>query len=197
MLSEEQPVIDRVTHHRELLVELALSQVGVHETTGNNDGPQIKKYLKVTGLSEGYAWCAAFIAWLHTKLNIPNPESAWSPDWFKTNVVFDKFDLNEQDFVGRIGQVFGLFFNNRISHVGLFVRILPNHYETVEGNTSLRGIVNMDELTDEEKQVERESIWVAHKLRNKRDIAKVSDFVGAKEILQGWKEKNFKIKTTL
>jgi hypothetical protein len=38
---------------------ILVSQVGVKEKTGHNDGVQIKKYLASVGLPEGYAYCAA------------------------------------------------------------------------------------------------------------------------------------------
>lgn len=42
---------------------LALTQVGVTEKTGKNDGPQVESYLKVVGLPKGYPYCAAGISW--------------------------------------------------------------------------------------------------------------------------------------
>lgn len=194
LLSYEQPELPATEKAREELTELALSQVGVRELTGNNDGKEVERYLHSVGLKKGQPWCAALMAWLHNELGIPNPESAWSPDWFRSNVVYDRFDKNQVDFVARKGQVFGLYFvsKKRIAHVGMIVGQSPQHYETVEGNTSLLGFVDLSLLTDEQKELERESIWVAHKIRNRRDIAKVSDFVGGEEIRKGWKLKGYK-----
>lgn len=196
ILSYEQPELPATEKAREELTELALSQVGVRELTGNNDGKQVERYLRSVGLKKGQPWCAAFMAWLHNERGIPNPESAWSPDWFRTNVVFDKFDKNQLDFESRPGQVFGLWFSSkkRIAHVGLIVAQTTRHYETVEGNTSLLGYVDLSQLTAAQKENERESIWVAHKLRNKRDIAQISDFVGGREILKGWRQQGYKSK---
>ncbi len=161
------------------MVELAKSQVGIREATGKNDGPRIAEYLKVVGLGPGFAWCAAFVSWLHEKLGIDNPRSAWSPDWFKSHIVFSKFKSGFQDFIAKPAQVFGLWFSSkkRVAHVGIIIDIHPHHYETIEGNTSLLGVVNLEELTEQQKQAERESIWVARKLRNKRDIALISDYI--------------------
>ncbi len=199
LLSFQQPELPTITKARMELVELAVSQVGVRELTGNNDGKQVELYLRSVGLEKGQPWCAAFLAWLHDKKGIPNPQSAWSPDWFKSNVVYDRFDLNEIGFTARPGQVFGIYFasKKRISHVGLIINQTSQHYETVEGNTSLLGYVDFRKLTDEQKERERESIWVARKIRNRRDIAKISDFVGGAEIQQGWKQHNIKSKIIL
>jgi hypothetical protein len=55
----------------EAIVRVALSQVGVVEATGRNDGPQIKRYFegctrggKPTGWASGWDWCAAFASWV-------------------------------------------------------------------------------------------------------------------------------------
>lgn len=48
---------------RERALRIALTQKGVHEVGGNNWGPQIKKYLKSTGISFPAAWCMAFVHW--------------------------------------------------------------------------------------------------------------------------------------
>ncbi len=41
----------------------ARHELGVSERTGNNDGPQVERYLRTVGLGGGYAWCAAFVNW--------------------------------------------------------------------------------------------------------------------------------------
>jgi len=43
--------------------ELALSQVGVKEATGKNDGKQVEKYLASVNLSKGNPYCAAGQYW--------------------------------------------------------------------------------------------------------------------------------------
>lgn len=50
---------------RELALQYALREAarGVHEVGGNNRGPDVRKYLKIVGLGEGYAWCDAFVSW--------------------------------------------------------------------------------------------------------------------------------------
>lgn len=42
----------------------ARGEYGVREATGNNDGPDVDKYLRtVGGAGTGWAWCAAFVNW--------------------------------------------------------------------------------------------------------------------------------------
>jgi hypothetical protein len=51
----------------ELLVRIAATQIGTHETSPNR-GPGIEKYWRATNYPEGYAnrepWCAAFQCWV-------------------------------------------------------------------------------------------------------------------------------------
>lgn len=42
---------------------IAVSQVGVAEATGHNDGPQIERYQRAVGLHRGDPYCAAFQVW--------------------------------------------------------------------------------------------------------------------------------------
>ena len=57
------------------IVRVALSQVGIREATGRNDGPQIARYFEgctrtvggrelATGWATGWDWCAAFASWV-------------------------------------------------------------------------------------------------------------------------------------
>jgi len=44
-------------------VAIAVSQLGVRESGGNNRGPQVEQYLASVGLDPGFSWCAAFVFW--------------------------------------------------------------------------------------------------------------------------------------
>lgn len=50
-----------------LLLELSkrvlISQIGITEKTGHNDGKEVEGYLKSVGLKKGNPWCAAFQYW--------------------------------------------------------------------------------------------------------------------------------------
>ena len=49
----------------ESLVKIALSQVGVKESGGNNNGPEVRKYQSATELKPAsWPWCAAFTGWI-------------------------------------------------------------------------------------------------------------------------------------
>ncbi len=172
---EQYPALPETTELRTKLVKVAESQVGVREKTGNNDGPEIRMYLRETGLSEGYPYCAAGLTWCHNQLGIPNPESAWSPDWFKTNVVYRKHQPRMTAFESRPGQVAGFYSESkkRVSHVALIERESRLHFYTIEFNTNGAG-------SDEGQGVRR-------LIRQKNSVYVIADYVGYKEIKQALK----------
>ncbi|MBN8838548.1 MAG: TIGR02594 family protein [Sphingobacteriia bacterium] len=61
----------------------AKSQIGVGETTGHNDGPDVDKYLKTVGLAgSGQPWCGAFVNWTLKQNGIKGTQKpAWALDW--------------------------------------------------------------------------------------------------------------------
>lgn len=172
---ENYPTYPATTELRQKVVKLAEEQLYVRELTGKNDGVEVVKYLKSVNLRKGDAWCAAFISWLHIQYSIPNPESGYSPNWFRNNLVYHKKQPRMTPFVSRPGQVIGLWIpaKNRIGHVGMIVSENRLHYNTIEGNTNSMG-------SDEGDGVYR-------KIRRKESIYAISDFVGWKEYLDGVK----------
>lgn len=149
------------------LVRVAESQIGVREKTGKNDGMEVEKYLRVVNLDKGYAWCAAFMAWTHEEVGVPNPQSAWSPSWVNKNVVYRKNQKRVTPFKSQKGQVFGIYYDNlkRVGHVGMITGENKLHYTTVEGNTSGQGV--------------REGDGVYRKIRKKELVHSISDHVGS------------------
>ena len=57
--------------------QIALSQLGVEELTGRNDGLQVNEYQKSVGIPSGSPWCCAFEYWCYDsasmELALPNP----------------------------------------------------------------------------------------------------------------------------
>jgi uncharacterized protein (TIGR02594 family) len=64
-------------------MDTAISQFGVKELTGNNDGGKVKEYLRTTGLGEGYAWCSAFVNWNMKQNGIKGTNNAQALSWRK------------------------------------------------------------------------------------------------------------------
>ncbi len=153
-------------NYRDTLQSVYLSQVGVRETTGNNDGTEVEAYLKSTGLGKGYAWCASFVTWCHIESDIEAVKSAWSPAWFAdtSKIVYRKSWINT-NYTSQPGQVFGLYFNSkkRVAHVGFIYYEDSDNYYTIEGNTNTAG--------------SREGDGVYKKIRPKKSIYIISDYV--------------------
>ena len=171
----EYPVLEKTTLLRHQLIAVAESQLHVREATGNNDGPEIRMYLRSVGLPEGNPYCAAGMTWCHDELNIPNPQSAWSPDWFRTNVVYRRGSPRLTRFESRPGQVFGLWYESkkRIAHVGMIVGETNLHYRTIEFNTNGAG--------------SNEGQGNHRLIRKKENIHVVADYVGYAEYRLGMK----------
>ena len=113
------------------IVKIAESQIGVRELTGRNDGVAVKQYLNSVGLDEGFAWCAAFVSWVHDQAGVTGAKSAWSPSWLPR----DRLVKNAKP-----GDVFGIYFSSkkRIAHVGI-IEVPGATTITIEGNTNEAG----------------------------------------------------------
>ena len=119
------------------------AEIGVKESTGNNDGPRVKEYLATCNLPEGNYWCAAYITWSYLEANIKAIRSAYSPNWFnKKYVIYVRGKPVKQ--LPDIGDVGGIWFNNkgRIAHVVFIDEKWVNltaFTATVEGNAGPDG----------------------------------------------------------
>jgi hypothetical protein len=144
---------------RKLVIDTALSQVGVREATGHNDGQQVEKYLRVVGFGKGYAWCAAFLAWDFYVNGIPALKTAWGPSWFP------KGKTTIHPTTALPGDVFGLWIGERIAHVG-FIYEWPagsKWVKTIEGNTNQAGSREGDGVYVKRrlaKQIYATSVWI-------------------------------------
>lgn len=119
------------------LQDVYLSQLGVREATGNNDGKEVEMYLRSTGLPKGNPWCAAFVHWCLEEVDIPNTVNAWSPT--AENKKFIVFKLRQYHYEPEAGDVVTFYYANlgRIGHTGFFNRKISDvTYESVEGNTN-------------------------------------------------------------
>ncbi|MFN0255007.1 CHAP domain-containing protein [Pedobacter ureilyticus] len=114
------------------LLNIARSQIGVREATGNNDGYQVEQYLAYTGNKKGEAWCASFVSWVFGKAGYAAPRTAWSPS------LFPQVRLVK---LAEPGNVFGIYFNDkkRIAHAGIVEKVKDTWITTIEGNTDTDG----------------------------------------------------------
>lgn len=146
--------------------QVYMSQVGIRERTGANDGKEVETYLASVGLSRGNPWCAAFLHWSFVKAGVKGtPRSGYSPSWFPvSNTIYQRGKMER--YTPGPTDVFGIWFENkgRISHVGFIDEWGKGSYAiTVEGNTNEAG--------------SREGDGVYRKRRLKNQIYKVSRWI--------------------
>lgn len=121
---------------RTCVVDAAMSDVGVREATGRNDGPEVERYLAHVGLGKGYAWCAAFVSYHLDGCGVKNPKSAWSPAF--ASAADRVWQPRKAARSPLPGDVFSIYYANlkRVGHVGLVTGMDGRYILTVEGNTS-------------------------------------------------------------
>ena len=131
------PISGITTTDRNLhAMELMKSQLWVREKTGNNDGPEVEKFLKSVGLGKGYSWCMAFVFWAHNKtaedLKIPllTPKTAGVLECLRRakKYVITGAPLPGDQFIMDFGGGHG--------HTGVVTLTKDKYIYTVEGNTA-------------------------------------------------------------
>lgn len=78
------------------IVQIALAQVGTHETNSDNDSATCK--YQGSGCPPGEEWCADFVSWIYNQAGMPFtggldggwriPGAAAVADWFKANGIW-------------------------------------------------------------------------------------------------------------
>ena len=154
---------------REKVISTAESQLYVREKTGNNDGKEVERYLRNVGLGKGYAWCAAFVAWCHDQNGIPNAQSAYSPDWFKSNVVYERMKLESMGFTSKPRRCLGCISKLRAGWL------------TLESSPAKHGLVTKQLKETPTGMEVAEGDGVYRKIRNKRSIYIISDYCMSKD----------------
>lgn len=139
------------------ILQIALSQVGVREATGKNDGAAVEAYLTYTGNKKGEPWCASFVSWVYGKAGFKQPRTAWSAALFPKNRLIN---------APLPASIFGIYYPKlkRIAHCGLVASVRKHWVYTIEGNTNVDG--------------SREGSGVHRKLRHQRSIALYADWHG-------------------
>ena len=152
-LPEEKKMPNKV-NALESLVQIALSQVGVKESGGNNNGPEVRKYQEATSLKPAsWPWCAALTSWVIREwlkkpettqwlgLKTMTPEQ-WRPKtaaafgyiaWAKDRPATTKVLSNRSK--PQIGDIVIFDF----SHIGIVVKVGEKNFQCVEGNTNGKG----------------------------------------------------------
>lgn len=138
----------------DLLLDIAIRELGVREEGGNNRGPRIREYQSATWLQPGaWPWCAAFVDWCILRwldslvvrqwLNFskeqaadfrPQTAGAWDlVNWARRQR--GRVSILTEDAVAHPGDIIVFDF----SHVGIVERDLGKSFLTIEGNTNQAG----------------------------------------------------------
>jgi len=127
------------------VISTASSQLHVREKTGRNDGKDVEKYLKSTGLKKGSPWCSAFVHWVLEQCDVLNTVTAFSPTAFnRKNIVYYKNRFQKEPQPGDVFCLYSMS-KGRIAHTGFYKnRINSKTYRTIEGNTSSNSLNNYD-----------------------------------------------------
>lgn len=127
-------------------LQFAISELkaGAGEVGGNNRGPWVKKYLSPTGLSEGNAWCAAFVSWCFLQASDGDRNkmsynyTAGARNLYNQlkskGLSFDSNNSNQIPQPGDIATWWRVSMTSGLGHIGIV-----HHYEdgflyTIEGN---------------------------------------------------------------
>ena len=131
------PIIKTATND---VQKIYLSQIGVREATGHNDGKVVEMYLHNAGVSKGNPWCAAFVKWCYDKGRVGNYMTAAAASAHNVkNLCYNKNKLIKEP---KPGDAFTLYFLKlgRIGHTGFYnKRLNSTVYQSVEGNTNEAG----------------------------------------------------------
>ena len=141
---------------RDLLVSIALREVGVLELTGRNDGVRVGEYQKAGGCVKGDPWCAAWVSWVYKEAGYAAPRTCWSPDLFPARRLVKEPEP---------GDVLGIYMESmgRIGHCGVVQRMRGDWCTSIEGNTNVAG--------------SREGDGVYVRTRHRRSIRKFSNWI--------------------
>jgi len=118
------------------LIKALNSQLQVRETSPNR-GVMVGKYLHSVGVNIPAPWCAAFVSFNLQQFKIPNPNTAWSPDYAKPK---DIIWTNKKRLTPLLpGDVVTYYYPHlkRVGHVGFYTGTdKTGYFVTIEGNTN-------------------------------------------------------------
>lgn len=116
---------------------LALTQFGQKEIVGENDNPQIIKYIDEIGydgkkLKDEIAWCSIFVNWIAFKCGLPMSNKLNARSWLK---VGHEIKLGSQE-IGDVVIYWRGSKNDWRGHVGFYIGENDTHIFTLGGNQS-------------------------------------------------------------
>jgi len=115
------------------LINIALTQYGIKEITGNQDNPEVLKYFNETGfdgakLKDETSWCSAFVNWAALKAGAKTSGKLTARSWLTVGA-----DTKSPE----MGDVAVLWRESKASwkgHVGIFIREAGDFVYLLGGN---------------------------------------------------------------
>ena len=164
--SAKQPESKHVQiNFRDELIAAAAKKIGVHESGGNNKGPEVEQFQKaVDGKAQGEPWCAAFVQFCIMEVEkrfgatvVCHRSEHCLTIWAKTPGVH-RYKFPKPGYL-----VIWNYENSLNGHIGIVSRVIDEFtIETIEGNTG-----------PDDKTVEREGDGVYRKTRSLKQTGKM------------------------
>lgn len=128
------------------IIEAAKKEIGNTEKPANSN---MTKYGEWFGWN-GVAWCAIFVSWCYDKGGYPLGNIGWTKGFAGCQAGWSYF-VKKKCITTTPKEADIVFFDwngdKRFDHVGIFVRHIDDeHFESIEGNTSLTNQSNGGEV---------------------------------------------------
>lgn len=119
-------------------IDTAQSYVGTTERGGNNNGPEVRAFLRSVGLGPGYPWCAAFVSYCLTAAGVeyPTKRTAGARAFISDRSVTATDVLYGRATVKPGWLVIWRRGNSWAGHIGIVTTWGKASGATIEGNTS-------------------------------------------------------------
>lgn len=114
-------------------LQIALSQIGTKEISGQKDNPEILKYFNESGfdgnkLKDETAWCSAFMNWVARNSGLDYSNKLNARSWLKIGWQIKNPKVGDVVIFWRESP------NSWKGHVGLFIRETENYIYCLGGN---------------------------------------------------------------
>ena len=120
------------------IVDIALSQEGTKEATGNNDVKYNDWYYGRHVSGGSYPWCAVFVSWCANQAGVPTsviPKTASVSSLYSFFQGAGLFKAKGSGYVPKAGDIL-IQKSNGASHTGIVTGSSGGNFTTIEGNTS-------------------------------------------------------------
>lgn len=119
------------------IVEIASKEIGYTEVPANSNKTKFGKWF----LLDGVAWCGIFVSWCYDKAGLNLGKIGFSKGFAGCQTAVAYFKKNNRITKNPVeGDIVFFDWNGdgRYDHTGIFVKKIDNnHFETIEGNTSI------------------------------------------------------------